>query len=811
MRLLAPSRQLLAWSLVAAGCVAVGIWLGGPPGHRAFLVNDGAALGLLAVAWFVRRRDGIRTAPFWLLVAASTWAVGDAIWDAIDWSGHAAPFPSPVDALYLSGYIFVGLAFVAGWRHLLGALLDSAIVGTCVGMVLWAVVLDPANAPNEGASNAVVGMLYPTLDLIVLAMLVQLTVLRWRERNFALIAYTIGTALFLVSDSIYSRGQLLGTYGAHSIGSAGWLLLFALWAAASVHPSAREMSSASELRMTNRRLSVLGASTLLIPIAMAVQQIQDGVDIWVVVAAATLLIVFTFSRVWLIFSDLRTRESALEQTSAQLRTLIDTAPVAVIAADTEARITMWNKTAERMYGYTAEEVIGKHTPLRAQESADEVMGDFRQGRHLSREVVRRRKDGIDLQVMAVASPVTDESGRLRGVFTIHVDLSERNELEEKLRHSQKLEAVGQLAGGVAHDFNNLLTAISGYAELAALKATSDPELLSEIEQISRASDRAAALTRQLLAFSRKQVLTQKVIDLNELVSDVSTMLSRVIGSHIHLETDLAPGICPIFADPNQIEQVLINLAVNARDAMPDGGTVVVTTISHADATGEHITLQVRDTGTGMDDATRERVFEPFFTTKDVGKGTGLGLATVYGIVNQTNGTITLETELGVGTTFEIVFPAAKPETPTALPTTIATGGNERVLLVEDQPAVLSLTARLLAELGYTVVTAPAGDVAIEIAARERFDILVTDVVMPGLNGKELAAAITALQPGIPVLFTSGYPDQDLESRDITGAVALLRKPYTAESLAIAVRNTLDLRVSNDVPAQTSAHPARVVP
>ncbi len=786
-------RALLAWALVLAGFAAVAVWLAGPSGHRAFVVNDGAALAFLTIAWIVGRRTSFRSAPFWFLLAASTWAIGDTTWDAIDWSGHAAPFPSPVDALYLSGYVLVGIAFVVGWRHLLGALLDSAIVGTCAGMFLWAIALDPAHATNEDPTNAVVGMLYPTLDLIVLAMLGQLALLRWREKNFALIAYTGGMALFLISDSVYSRGQLLGTYGAHSIGSAGWLLLFALWAAAGIHPSAQSMSSTSELRMTNKRLAVLGGSTLLIPAAMAVQQLQDAVDIWVTIAAATLLILFTFSRVWLIFSDLRARESALGQTSAQLRTLIDTAPVAVIAADTEARITMWNKTAEQMYGYTAAEVIGKHTPLRASESADEVMGDFREGNRLSREVVRRRKDGTELQVMAVASPVTDEAGRLRGVFTIHVDLSERNELEEKLRHAQKLEAVGQLAGGVAHDFNNLLTAISGYAELAYLKAEGDPDLQSEIEQISRAGDRAAALTRQLLAFSRKQVLTPKVIDVNALVIDVSAMLSRVIGSHITLTTDLCEGECPILADATQIEQVLINLTVNARDAMPNGGTLSIVTATRATDAGEQVVLSVADTGTGMDEETQTRIFEPFFTTKDVGKGTGLGLATVYGIVNQTSGTIAVESELGVGTTFEIAFPAAVGDAPSVALDRPATHGDERVLLVEDQPAVLSLTARMLAEYGYTVVSAPDGSLAIEIASRERFDILVTDVVMPGLNGRELAQAIGALQPEIAVLFTSGYPDQDLESRDIVGAVSLLRKPYTAEVLAGAVRNTLGLR------------------
>ena len=399
----------------------------------------------------------------------------------------------------------------------------------------------------------------------------------------------------------------------------------------------------------------------------------------------------------MIFSDLRARETALGQTSAQLHTLIDTAPVAVIAADTQARITMWNKTAEQMYGYTAEEVIGKHTPLRAGESADEVMGDFREGRRLSREVVRRRKDGTELHVMAVAAPVNNEDGELQGVFTIHVDLSERNELEEKLRHAQKLEAVGQLAGGVAHDFNNLLTAISGYAELAYMQAQGNPELQSEIEQIARAGDRAAALTRQLLAFSRKQVLTPKVVNLNALVMDVSTMLSRVIGSHITLTTDLHDGACLILADASQVEQVLINLAVNARDAMPGGGALVITTAIRNSDGVDQVLLTVTDSGTGMDEQTQSRIFEPFFTTKDVGKGTGLGLATVYGIVNQTNGTIAVKSELGVGTTFEIAFPSAGDEAIADAPESHDTAGHERVLLVEDQPAVLSLTARMLAE------------------------------------------------------------------------------------------------------------------
>jgi len=380
-----------------------------------------------------------------------------------------------------------------------------------------------------------------------------------------------------------------------------------------------------------------------------------------------------------------------------------------------------------------------------------------------------------------------------------------HQAEEQLRHSQKLEAVGRLAGGVAHDFNNLLTAIIGYSELIGKRTAGATQ--EQAQLICKAGEQAAALTRQLLAFSRKQILDPRVLDLNMLVRDMEKLLQRVIGEGIRIEIETTAEIARVRADPNQLEQVLLNLVVNARDAMPRGGTLriatqdVVLTMREIAGrglellAGRFVALVVSDNGSGMDQETRARIFEPFFTTKGPGKGTGLGLATVYGIVKQSGGGITVDSAVGQGCTFSIFLPAtdAALDVPEAPPIAGVSGGSERILVVEDEEVVRQLICTVLGDLGYDVLCADSAATGLRLGREEKpIDLLVTDIVMPDMHGPALARELAPLQPQMKVLFVSGYSDSDISDQGVLDpALEMLQKPFTQESLARKVREILD--------------------
>jgi two-component system cell cycle sensor histidine kinase/response regulator CckA len=416
------------------------------------------------------------------------------------------------------------------------------------------------------------------------------------------------------------------------------------------------------------------------------------------------------------------------------------------------------------------------------------------------------RDGRRIQI-EVASRLLYKDGHPCGTEAICRDITERKHLEEQLRQAQRLEAIGQLAGGIAHDFNNLLTVISGYAE--TLLDGRDRDTEHELDQIARAAERAAILTRQLLAFSRRQVLQPRVVDMNQVVEGVAPMLTRLIGENVELVTSLEPELHSVLADPSQLEQVLLNLTVNARDAMPHGGTLTMQTANvdldedyvahHGEATpGPHVMLAVSDNGQGMDAETLSHMFEPFFTTKPVGTGTGLGLATVYGIVKQSGGSIWIYSEPGGGTTFKVYLPredAAVPEgDPAPRATSPVADGTETILVAEDEPSLRALSARILEKYGYEVIAAESPTDALRIveANGRRFDLLLTDLIMPELSGAELAQRVQALVPGIRVLFMSGYAD-DIVTKNgaLEPGAPFLEKPFTAKELAAKVRELLD--------------------
>ena len=424
------------------------------------------------------------------------------------------------------------------------------------------------------------------------------------------------------------------------------------------------------------------------------------------------------------------------------------------------------------------------------------------------EVEWKRKDGDFITVSCSGWPVKDETGTISCMEVFAEDVTERKLMEQKLRVAQKIEALGRLSGGIAHDFNNLLGVIIGYIQVMKRNLVPGNSLYEYAEEVEKASQRAVSLTRQLLAFSRQQVLEPSILSLNTLVSDMEKMLPRLIGEDIHLDLALDPAIGLVKADPGQIEQVVMNLAVNARDAMPDGGTLrVQTSNAQFDApfvrehpgsiAGRYVMLTVTDTGMGMDPETQARIFEPFFTTKDRDKGTGLGLATVYGIVKQSNGYITVESEKGKGASFKIYLPRVEQPSvaPTeTIPAPLTGRGNETILLVEDAEPLRKLAHMFLKDNGYHVLTAADGLEAQRVAAQAvgPIHLLLTDVVMPGINGRVLAERLAPLHPGMKVLYVSGYTDSFIAGHGVLeDGVHLLHKPFTEETLTLKVRELLD--------------------
>jgi two-component system, cell cycle sensor histidine kinase and response regulator CckA len=432
---------------------------------------------------------------------------------------------------------------------------------------------------------------------------------------------------------------------------------------------------------------------------------------------------------------------------------------------------------------------------------------WEEGLPLQVEYRMRRKDGREVWLRDEMVVVHDPATGKRLTRGLLIDITERRHLEDQLRNAQQLEAVGRLAGGVAHDFNNILSIIMGHGELLLASSSDDPRARSGLEQIRRAADRAASLTQQLLAFSRKQVLQPKVLDLNEAVADVQKMLARVIGEDIELIASLHPSLMAVKADPGQIEQVLMNLAVNARDAMPEGGKLIMETsnveLNSEQArtlelkAGPYVMLKVIDTGHGMDAITLSHIFEPFFTTKSMGKGTGLGLSTVYGIVKQSGGSIEVQSDVGYGTEFIIHLPAAaelprKPQARSVPGKT--TGGSETILIVEDEPDLRELTRIFLESYGYKVLAASSADQAIRTAevSGETIDLLLTDVIMPGMSGRQLAEKILARRPQTKIVYMTGYTDDMVVQHKVLEPGAnLLQKPFTKFELAERVRSTLD--------------------
>jgi PAS domain S-box-containing protein len=501
-------------------------------------------------------------------------------------------------------------------------------------------------------------------------------------------------------------------------------------------------------------------------------------------------------------------ESALRESEARMRLLIEQLPAILWTTDNDLRFTSSLGAGLARLGLKQNQVIGMTLYEYFQTNDPDFPAIAAHRRAIAGEIVTYQTEWAGGSFACHSEPLRGADGKVVGTISMALDVTDRRQLEAQLRQSQKMEAVGRLAGGIAHDFNNLLMVIQGYTELLITRLSPEEPLRKHAEQIHEATDRAAGLTRQLLAFSRKQLLAPKVLDLREIVSDMEKMLRRLIGEDIELETSAPEDLWPIKADRSQIEQVILNLAVNARDAMPRGGKLTIET-ANAEldqaysrqhpmvAPGNYVMLAVTDTGVGMNLETQAHAFEPFFTTKEKGKGTGLGLATVYGIVKQSGGYVWLYSEPGEGTSFKIYLPrvvenvsARDPQHGKEAPRR----GSETILLVEDEKGVRELARDYLESTGYTVLVAEEGEAALRIAKThgKKIHLLLTDVVMPGMSGRELAQQVQVLLPGTPIIYMSGYTDQAIVHHGILESDAiLLQKPFTLNTLTRKLRQAIE--------------------
>lgn len=496
----------------------------------------------------------------------------------------------------------------------------------------------------------------------------------------------------------------------------------------------------------------------------------------------------------------------------KLSQAVEQNPLSIVITDSNGLIEYVNPSFIKVTGYSLKEALGR-TPnfLKSGKTSEDVYENIwktiSNGKVWTGELVNRKKDGSFFWEKVIISPIFDTSNKITHYLGLKEDITSRKQLEEQLRHSQKMEAIGQLAGGVAHDFNNIITAINGYCDLILREIDRDNPVYNRVQQIEYAGDRAATLTRQLLAFSRKQLLNPEVINLNQLIQNLEKMLHRLIGEHIKFKTIYEENPGMIRADPGQIEQIIMNLVLNARDAMPDGGKLILETKSirftdeyvrwhRGTEPGWYVLLSVTDTGVGMDKEIQGHIFEPFFTTKKIGKGTGLGLSTVYGIVKQSGSTIRVYSEPEKGTTFKIYFPVSGEKIPDKYRNVKKRGkleGNETILIVEDEKMILDLTAEGLRGFGYSVMTASDKISALTLLRNDTaVDLLLTDLIMPGGSGVELAKELQDKFPSAKILLMSGYSLGGIQGSDfLSEGMNFIQKPFSIIDLTEKIRSILD--------------------
>jgi len=784
----------------------------------------GALLGISAVAAVVIGVDLFDPHPRWpwLMLAAGQlcFALGDATAILSHSTQSAASFPSIPEFLYLAAYPVVTLGFTllvvrrplgAGWA----VLLDGGLLTAGIALLVWVVVADPIIANHTITRlDATVQTVFLLCDIALIGVVTCL-LLGSETRTPAIRLFVLSVVAVLVGDALTGPGTVSGN------SPVALLILFAqygLWGAAALHPSMAKparLNADRRHRMTPARVGTLIAAVLVAPAILAAQGILGvGIDFAAISFGGTLIMILAVTSIVDMVREQTTaaeRQLVLEerfrQTSETLKAILDSSPLPIVVTDRHRRVLFWSRAAEQLFGYAAVEVMGQRSPIVPPDQSAEgkaLMPRVLAGASIvEQELPSHTKDGRPINIRAHFAPIADETGRILGAISLMEDTSELDRLQAELFEARKLESVGRLAGGIAHDFNNILTAILGFADLS-LDEPPGTDLTEYLGGIRDAAERAAGLTQQLLAFSRRQMLQPQVLAVNEVAGGVESMLRRLIGEQIELKIELDPGAGYLRADRTQLEQVILNLTLNSRDAMPAGGRLIVQTGHHHYSPtsrtrprelppGDYVTISVIDTGLGMDPETRDHIFEPFFTTKSRGRGTGLGLATTYGIIKQSGGSVLVESEPGHGTQFRIYFPMIMRELPAAAgPARKPEPGKPihrsgRILLVEDEPGLRDIAQRVLSRAGFDVTSAAGPDEAILAAEMmaEPADLLLTDVVMPGMRGPELAAHMRRTRPGLRVLLVSGYAEEIVESgRD--DSVPFLAKPFSAESLLTAV-------------------------
>jgi two-component system cell cycle sensor histidine kinase/response regulator CckA len=599
----------------------------------------------------------------------------------------------------------------------------------------------------------------------------------------------------------------------HPVSRLVYTLLFMVFVLGTAIFAVRRSSPNSLFSQVVTTLGVflLVIGTIVYTVAFRGLQLVEMVLSWTVSAAAIYWFLGRMNRIAKAETELRL--AAIKESETRFQAIIENAADIVSIVDFEGIRRYVSPAVTRVLGFDPNQLHGKSffelmhpddAPVARilLREVEEQPGNVR-----SEEVRFRHLDGTWRTMNLTAKNLRDVRG-IEGVVVNTRDITHQKALETELRQSQRMETVGQLAGGVAHDFNNLLTAINGRTEFLAEATNLDASQREDVEEIRLATGRAASLTRQLLAFSRKQLLTPRIVDLNNVIRGMEPMLRRLIGEDILVQVVQQEDLGHIVADSGQLEQILLNLCLNSRDAMPDGGVLEIKTanVSAAAAglsttmeTSDLVMLYVSDTGQGMDDYTRDHIFEPFFTTKPEGKGTGLGLSTVYGIVKQSGATITVDTAPGRGTAFRIYFPRTEAELSAPQVRPVRKEGSERLLLVEDDRSVRDLAERIFRDRGYSVTATAEGREALRAfaAAPHEIDMVVTDLIMPGMSGRELVQALQQIRPDLKALYVSGYTEDEIIRRGLHDpSVAFLQKPFTADELVEKVRSLLEARPSS---------------
>jgi len=825
-------RKVAVVSAVILALQTLQVLIIGPTTLGSFLTNSLQTLtSILAVGACVAaaRRARYVSRPFWLLFGAGlgSWGFANLVWTFFELIYHRTP-----PAGSLERFLFeVPLMFFA-----VTAFLDSekdspnlsfevfldALQIVIVFYFLYPLVYAPSALVDQRVELKGIWILLIESVFLVMLAAIQLV----RDSRPHIRALYSGFLIYIVCFSVteyfdFANENPTGTWRDFS-----WTLVLiggALWAVSWKGEPEPHVPAPVRARSIGK-LIVTNATLALAPLIVLLEVTQVGpqqqmlrfflLGISILCFAARLGL--SEYRQSLQVEALRLHEIAIQSARDELfvqkvylEQLIESAPEAIAIVDLNNVVQRINREFTRLFGWTPEEACGRDldtlvVPPDRRAEGLALNRDIGDGSTASVETIRLSKAGIPIDVSILGAPVNLGEGR-GAIYCIYRDVRERKRVESQLRQSQKMEAVGRLAGGVAHDFNNLLAVILGHNELLALEAS--PSARPKIEAIEAAVKRGSSLTNQLLAFSRKQMVQPVVLDLNLIVSETDKMLRRLIGEDVELTVELDPELGRLRADSSQIVQVILNLAINARDAMPNGGQIAIRTanIEFPEGTvrqgvpvrpGCYISLLIRDTGSGMTPEVRTHVFEPFFTTKPVGKGTGLGLATVYGIVKANAGYIFVESEVDRGTTFEIFLPRVDElaHTPVLQPISraVSTSGSETILLVEDEPALSRLIHENLQRSGYQVLVASDGVEALHLAAQYKgpIQLLITDVIMPQMNGTELAQRIAGIRPHIKVLYMSGYTDAVTSFPAPNGGVALIHKPFKWGALALKLRELL---------------------